>query len=129
MATSGIVGFGATFGNDTPALVGEVISIDISGPTIDDVEFYSMDAVAGYASYKAGKRDGGTVTIEFIFHKTDVNTVEGWLGTSDGYVVTFPDASTFTFTGYCKSLSMSIPVDDKITATAEFKVSDQPTFT
>jgi hypothetical protein len=50
-------------------------------------------------------------------------------GTRDNYKITFPDGSTWAFSGYVTSIAPSAPVDDALTADITIRPTGAMTFT
>ena len=77
-------------------------------------------------------KDGGEVTIECNFDP-DGTDVTNWLSdintdSERTYQITFPDTTEWLFEGIMTALEVSDPLDDKMTATATYKVTGKPTF-
>lgn len=130
------IGYGVTLETTTSTGVVSIAYIrSISGPNADinDVDTTTLDSTGGFRTFIAGLIDGGEVTCELMYdpsvesHKT--------LGTrfksrsAATYTITHPSTtSTSAFTGYIKSMSREIPLDDVVTCTVGFKVSGNPGF-
>ena len=139
MAVNTSIGHGSTFarGNadgppETYTDIGEVISI--SGPSLsrDVVDATHMGSTEKWREFIAGLKDGGEVTIECNFDP-DGTDVTNWLSdintdSERTYQITFPDTTEWLFEGIMTALEVSDPLDDKMTATATYKVTGKPTF-
>ena len=137
MPSNAFAGVGAQFkrGDGASAevfsAIAEVNSIEGPSMSADTIDVTSLDSTGGYREFITGFRDGGEVTLEmnftrdgYIDMKTDFEA-----GTNRNYQIVLPDtgATTFDFAGLVTSLSMSVPTDDKVTASVTIKVDGQVT--
>jgi len=74
-------------------------------------------------SFVVGIRRKGELTFQIGFvpslatHNPTAGLVHSWInGYRDVWRITFPDASTWTFSGYVSNISPSAPVDDGLVA-------------
>ena len=109
---------------------------NIDGPSADinDVDTTTLDSTGGFRTFIAGLIDGGEVTTELMYdptvesHKTlgtrfKARTLHTW-------TITDPTtAAGSAFSGYIKSMSRAIPLDDVVTCSVTFKVSGNPGYT
>jgi predicted secreted protein len=139
MASNAFAGVGASFkrgdgtSSESFAAIAEVNSIEGPSMSADTIDVTSLDSTGGYREFITGFRDGGEVTLEMNF------TRDGYLamladfeaGLNVNYQIVLPDtgATTFDFAGLVTALSMSVPTDDKVTASVTIKVDGQPTVT
>jgi len=91
----------------------------------------NLDSSGGYREFIAGFRDGGEVSLTMNFTKTgfdDMNT-DFESDSSVNYQIVLPDTgnTTFDFAAYVTSLGMSVPTDDKVTASVTLKITGQVT--
>jgi hypothetical protein len=128
-STSGRIGYGTTLAGSSLSTVVEVTNI--SGPSIevDDIEFTNMDSTSARKEFLAGLVDSGTLDIEINYTKAQVAAVSSALRTSQTWTVTFTDSSTWTGTGYVKSLGQETPTADRISNTFSIKATGVWTFT
>lgn len=139
MATEARIGHGTTLGIaavGTPegpfTNLGEVTSITPPPVTRDIIDATHMESPEGWREFIAGLKDGGEMSC-------DLNFVPG-SATDDLLVamqaeddprpmqITFPNGAIWAFSAYCTGYEPTAPVDDKMTATATFKVSGKPDF-
>lgn len=139
MATEARIGHGTTLGIaavDTPegpyTLLGEITSVTPPPIQRDIIDATHMDSPEGWREFIAGLKDGGEMSV-------DLNFVPG-SATDDLLVamqaeddkrpmqITFPNGAVWEFEAFCTGYEPSAPVDDKMTATATFKVSGKPDF-
>lgn len=141
------IGYGAKFQREidgapgTFADIAEVINI--TGPALaaDSVEVTHMASPNGFREYIAGLRDAGEITVEMNWlpndpsHNPDDAGLAGdlVLGTKKKYRISFPTGSgvnkVWEIEGVVTAWDITVPVDDRQTATATIKVSSIPTFT
>lgn len=139
MPTNAAIGYGSTFGigddlsppgYDTLA---EVVSITPFGYSRGAVDVTTMDSTSAFREFVAGLTDPGEVSLE-------LNFVPGTAAAStllaefddrnvNEYRITFPDTSTFDFDGFCTGFSTEDPIDDKMSATATYKITGKPVLT
>jgi predicted secreted protein len=141
MTTSARIGYGAKFqtGNDaspesfTDFL--EVTSITPPNMSVDSIDATHMASPSGAREFIAGLLDAGDVGIEFNFVPGNASALA--LMTELGTVprptktrrIVFPDLSYFQFEAFITGFEPEGPVDDKMGASATFKVTGLPTLT
>lgn len=131
-ASSAIIGHNATFGIDDGIggydTLGEVTEISLPGYSRDAIDVTHLDSDDEYREFIAGMRDAGEfgVTINLVPSASDALLAALDAGLQS-YRVTFPNSVTFTANAICTSVELGTLVnDDKLTATATFKVSGMP---
>lgn len=135
MATGAKIGQGSEFhlgtgtGSTLTKLL-EVIALSVPQVEIDEVEATSFDS-NGFREYIPGLKDGGEITIEGNYisgNATDLLLL-GALGASRLYKIVVPAATgnrQCTGSVVLKSYVPDIPLDDRMTWSATFKVSGEP---
>jgi len=131
--TDGMVGLGTTIGHKIPpaetyTVIAEVTNIGGPDISVDDVDMSSLDSAEAFRLFLAGMADAGEVALQLVFTDAEFNTLLGIIRESGSFQITFPSTSTLTFDGYLKGLGQETPFDEKIAATATFKVSGKPVF-
>jgi predicted secreted protein len=139
MASNAFAGVGASFkrGDGTSSesfvAIAEVNSIEGPSMSADTIDVTSLDSIGGYREFITGFRDGGEVTLEMNFTRDGyiIMLTDFEAGLNVNYQIVLPDtgATTFDFAGLVTALSMSVPTDDKVTASVTIKVDGQPTVT
>jgi len=132
MTTAAFSGVGTTLtinGNT----ISEINSITGPNPTRDFIDVTSLDSSGGYREFITGFRDAGELTMNCNF---SVAAWDDWynafeISSTTTCVITLPNtaASQFEFSGYCTSISLGIPLDDKVTMDITFKLTGPITFT
>ena len=133
-ASSAIIGYGSTFaigdggGPETFTAVAEVTSITPPNYSRDAVDVTHMNSDDTFREYIAGLMDAGEVQIElnYIPNASDVLIAALEAG-KQNYQITMPNSVTFTFAAVMTDFSLQAPNEDKLTASATFKVSGKPT--
>ena len=139
MTTAADIGHGAQFligdgaGPEVFTALAELNDITPPEVTKDSVDATHHGSPSRAREFVPGLKDGGEVTISF-------NLIPG--GPSDdairaqidddeshNYRCQYPDGSYLAFTGFCTAYGQAVPIDDKMTGSATFKVSGLPTFT
>jgi predicted secreted protein len=138
MSTNARIGHGNLFAiqnQNSPATydtLAEVTNITPPGRAKDAVEATHTQSPSRYREYISGLRDGGECSIElnFVPGGTDFDKLDEAYE-SDELVscrITFTDLSVWTFDAVMTGLEPEAPLDDKMVASATFKISGKPTF-
>jgi len=129
-----LLAVGVTSANTT---VAQVVSIDGPGYSLDTIDVTAHDSsTSNFREFIAGLRDAGEVSFELNFDPdgTTHKAASGGLiyileeATEQDWVLTMPDTSTCSFTGFLTSFEPSFPHDDKITASGTIKITGKPTW-
>ena len=134
---SGKDGFGTTLSRSdmasTPTFTELAGITNISGPGISrqihDVSAH--DSPNGYREFIGGLKDPGEVSVD-VNYDPDVHDV--WVDDLDDvlprdYEMEFPDGTVWAFEALLTSFEPSAPFDDKLSASASFKVTGKPVIT
>ena len=132
-ASSADIGYGSSFaigdGADPEVFtsVAEVTNIDLPGYSRDAIDVTHMSSDDTFREYIAGLMDGGEVTIElnFVASASDI-LIAALIAGLQNYRITV-NTVTFTFAAVMTGYQPTAPNDDKMTASATFKVSGKPT--
>lgn len=63
-------------------------------------------------------------------HDQNTGLIKSWVdGSKDGWRITFPDGSTWTFKGYVTNIAPAAPVDDGLTADVTIRPTESISFT
>lgn len=143
MATNAQLGFGVQFlrGNGaSPEIftsIGELLEASppsLSRGTVDGTHHGSPER---YQEFISGLRDGGEVSIRIHYTDAAYTTLLADFNDNDSvnYRVAGPsDAGVagagdkWTFTGFMTEVPVEMPLDDRMTIAATFKVSGKPTY-
>lgn len=96
----------------------EVTGLEIDGEEVPVIDFSHFGTTVWRESKPGTLSETPTLTIETQFNPDVPPPAKGTICTC---TVTFPDASTLSGTGFFVSDSVSVPLDDKMTATVTFK--------
>ncbi len=102
---------------------------DIKGPTKkrDTADVTSLDSTGGYREFIGLFRDSGELTLTMNFTRSGYIDMNADFESSElaDYQIVFPDTeeTTFQFSGFVSSISMSVPTADKVTADVTIKIS------
>ena len=133
-ATKSILGAGTTLGHCTTSggsyiTIAEAFSVEIPSVKTEQVKVTHYGSTGMFHEYISGFRDGGEVTFELNYFKTEHATLDGLQGVTPMFwKVTLPDGSTSTFPGFLDSLGVSIPIEDKMVTKGAIKVTGAATF-
>lgn len=98
----------------------EILDITPPGPSRGAVDTSHM----GTSSYKTfiptDLVDWGELKVEMAFAPSADPPIED---VAESIVITFPDATTWTFSGFMTNFEAKVPLEDKMTATATIKVT------
>ena len=122
-------GYSTTFAGASLSTVGEIKSLSIDGMEVGEVEISSMDSASGWIEKIPSMKNAGDLSIELYYYETRFTALMTALSTSQEFTVTFPDSSTFIFTGFCKNLSLTDDHQEAIEVSASFAISGIPVFT
>lgn len=133
MPTTAAIGHSSQFarGNGgTPEVftaLAQVTSISPPSLSRDTIDASHMQSPQRYREFVSGMRDGGEVSIELDFERgstTDVQLLADFNSdAARNYRIVFPSGQAWTFNAFLTGYEVSVPMDDKMTATATFKVN------
>lgn len=132
--SNALIGYNTTFAigdgeaSETFTAVAEVFNVTPPGYSRDAIDVTHMKSDDQFREFIAGLMDAGEVTLElnYVPSASDV-LIAALTGGKGNYQITFPNSVTFTFAAICTAYSPSAPNDDKLSASATFKVSGKPT--
>lgn len=136
MTTQARIGHGTLFkiGNGaTPEVfttVGEVTSITPPGMSRDAIDATHEESPDGWREFIGGLKDGGEVALELNFVPGSATTIlllaeiEAAPGNKQ---IVFTTGEVFSFRALCTNFEPEAPLDDKMVASATYKVSGKPT--
>lgn len=109
------------------AQVGE--SLDGPESSTDDIDVSHRDG-DGHREFLPGMIDDGEVSFEAVFDPAvHMELIEAQQDREVGnWRLTFPDTTTCTFPGYVKTVGITSPMNDKLSADITLKVSGKPTW-
>ncbi|MEP9401859.1 phage tail tube protein [Sphingomonas silueang] len=130
------IGFLTTFGKVVGSVYtpfAEVTELTLPELSRDSVDLTHMTSPDGYREFKPGLADAGEVGIVYnlIPGVADDAVIRTHLGTRvvEAWRVTFPNGAKLDFRGFATAHGGAVPMEDKMTGTATFKVSGKPTLT
>lgn len=133
MATNVTTGYNTTFGIEgttpgTYSAVAEVTSVTPPNISRDAVEATHLTSPEQWREFIAGLKDGGEVSIEMNWIPSATDVIVAALDAGkDNYQIVFPNGVKWSFAAICTAFEPSSPLDDRMTASATFKVSGKPT--
>lgn len=131
MATQAVAAFGTTLSRNA-VLIAEINNIgdlEISQSFIDVTTHSSPD---GYREFILDKiKDAGELTLEGNFIASDTTGQIALKGDCDAgtlstYILTFPDGTTFSFSGYVSKFKIGSPMDKQLNFGATLKITGKP---
>lgn len=130
MASQAVGAFGTKL-NWNSVDVAELTSISGPNETMDTIDVTSHNSPDAYREFIAGIRDGGDISIEGNFIKTDTGQIalhtDFQAGTKRAWIIKFPDGTTqISGNGYITAFSLNFPFEDKLSFTATIKVTGKP---
>lgn len=137
MSSNAFSGVGATLelgdgaSSESFTAIAEVNSIDGPNISVDTIDVTSLDSTGGYREFIASFIDGGEVTAEFNFTLDGYDDLKVVLEARArrNFQIVLPDtgSTTFSFSALVTALGVSVPKDDKVTASMSLKISGQVT--
>jgi hypothetical protein len=115
--------------------IGQLRSIEGPGVDFDDVDTTCLDSSSNYRTFVAGLGDPGEVSVSLVYDSTSLthSRMIYYMNARSSKTWTIfhgtTSADADSFTGYVKSFSRSIALDDVITADMTIKVSGLPGYT
>lgn len=136
--TQASIGHGSQFyvGKDSSPIVwtaiAEVTSITPPSVVRDVIDATHTGSPDKWREHIPGLKDGGEVTLEMNFvpgsDSVDILVAIQTDGFARDFKIAFPNGETWVFQAFCTGFEPEAPFDDKMTATATFKVSGKPDF-
>lgn len=131
MATAATIGYGILVEMSTPAAptvwveMAEVFDVSPPGDKQDMIDVTSYRSAGGRREFISGLTDGGEVSMEMNY--APGSTTDQWMiaaqGQNRNIRITYPNGVMISFVGVRQDYERKAPVDNKITATATFKVT------
>jgi len=112
--------------------IGELVSADINGGDVTNVDVTSHASANGYREFVGGLKDGGTLELTYQYAIADAGQVKlrnpALQGTTVEAVVTFSDLSTATFDVIVGIPSTPAPLDESIVQSSSCKITGPVTY-
>ena len=113
--------------------VGNIISLSGPDQSRDSIDISTMDSTSKWREFIPGMIDAGEVTLDLNYDGSAAGTANllaaHLTSTAETWLVTFPDTSTWSSSGFMTALGHAIPFDDKITQSVTVKFTGSPTYT
>jgi hypothetical protein len=121
-------GYSATVGGSpTFTTVAEVTKITMPKHSAKPVEIMRYDSPTNYPEQIAGWCDSSEVEIDITYQKTVAAALFALLNVPATYLITKPDASTWTYVAIMTEFGDELPLKESMTNTLKFKISGAPT--
>jgi predicted secreted protein len=136
MTTQARIGYGVLFkiGNGASpevfTTVAEVTSITPPSLARDAIDATHEESPSGWREFIGGLKDGGEVSIELNFipgHATTAILLAEIEAAAGNKQIVFTTGEIFSFSALCTAFEPEAPMDDKMVATATYKVTGKPT--
>lgn len=125
-------GYGITITFQT-GFFAEVLSVTLNGISRTAIPTTHSTTTSGWMTFlMSDLKDGGTIEVEFQFDPDETPPIDQ---AAESVTVTFPvppgqsNGGTMVATAGMTDMSISVPVDDKMTASATLKISGVPVWT
>lgn len=131
MTTNAAIGYSTAFGikngGGTYDDVAEVTRVKPPSYARDAIDATHMESPDRFREYIAGMMDAGEVSIDinYVPSTSDVILAAMTAGAGD-FQITMPNGVKFQFKAIVTGFEPEAPLDDKMSATATFKVSGKP---
>lgn len=134
MATAAKLGYGSKLKRKIAGTYTAVLEVlSVSGPNSEasDVDVTNFDSADGFREFINGLKDGGEVTFETNYVKTEYARLLAVhvAGTLEDWQLLLTDGSNIQFYGTVKSAGIETPVEPQIKNSFSAKVSGNPVFT
>lgn len=140
MTTEASIGHGTLFQTtypDSPAgwqTLAEVTSITLPNISRDSIDASHEESPNRWSEFISGMKDAGECTVEMNFipnANSNYQTLFSELSVKEALPrqILFPDGSTLGFNAFLTTIEGDAPLDDKMSASATFKLSGEPTLT
>lgn len=131
--TAAVIGYGTSFSiynGSTYTAVSEVTNITWPGYTRDAVDATNMASPNEFREFIPGLMDAGEVTIEinFIPSASDVIITALTAATAGQFKIAAASGVNIVFSAIVTAYSPQAPLDDKMSASATFKITGKPTW-
>lgn len=126
------IGTGATISFGSSGFSAHITNVDHSGISRAVVETSHLGTTTARTFVPGDLYDGGTVALEMNFDSNDQPPITS---TAETITITFPikpggsTGATAQFSGFVQDWSYTVPLEDKMTATATIKVTGAITWT
>lgn len=113
-------------------VISELTSIGGPSMSADTIEVTNHDSPDGYREFLGGPRDAGEVSIEgnWINDAGQAALVTDFhAGSTNQYVITFPNADKWTFSAIVTGLEFDAPMDGKLGFSGSLKITGKPVLT
>lgn len=130
MASTAILGYGTTVEHGEGVVAITKIR-KASGPKIEvpQVDVTTFDSPDNFKEFIPGLKDPGDFEIDVLYTAAQAAALYALLGTTEDFLITFTDNSTWAFEAFFKSFSKEIPLEEGIAMTIALKITGKPTFT
>lgn len=129
----GDIGYGSIFeiGNganpEVFTAIAEVFDLTPPSDTMDMVDVTHFGSPNRTREFVSGLVDPGECSFEMNFVPGSASdmAIQAWKVSGEGKTcrITYPNATTWTFTGYLTGYEPAVPLEDKMTATVTIKVT------
>jgi hypothetical protein len=133
MPTSAVIGYNTDFSiynGSSYVLVAEVTSITWPGYARDAIDATHMNSEDQFREFIPGLMDAGEVTIEmnYVPNHADVIIAALTAASVGQFKIAHGTGANVVFNAIVTSYQPQSPVDDKMTASATFKLTGKPTW-
>lgn len=135
-ASGGSVSYGSKIqydsGGGSYVDIAEVVSYESPEIQVTSTEFTHLQSDNNYKEFKPGMIDGDKVSCEINFKKATITLIKGWVdnGTVNTFRFVTSQGSYLQASAFVTNFKpYSVPLDDKLGASATFKITGKPTFT
>lgn len=134
-ATASVAGFGTTFSYlstdpSTYTALAEVLSVTPPSISVETIDATHMGSDDGFREFIASLKDGGEVTVNLNYVEASATLLQTLvLAGVEGFKITFPGSSTYTFSGIPTAFTFDdVVIDDKVAMSLTIKVTGKPVF-
>jgi predicted secreted protein len=111
--------------------IASILEISMPEETADTTETTTMDTAGNHRTYMVTLLDGGEVSLTLLFDRDDFELFrDDYIGRAEqNYEIVLPDSTSTSmeFGGLVTSISVGVPLDDKMVYEVTLKVTGEPT--
>ena len=114
-------------------VIGNIVSISGPDQSRDSIDISTMDSTDKWREFTTGMLDAGEITFDLNYDGAAVGTANdlntAFTAVASTILVTLPDTSSFSASGFITALGTAIPFDDKVSQSVTVKLTGAMTFT
>jgi len=124
------IGYGATPGTYTgTTAITKMIEFEPPEYEVEPIQTSNFTTTGQVHTYQPGWKKPGKAKVTILFDKTLIGTLEGYVGTTKAWRVTYANGSTRDFDGFIVKNGEKAPLDKLVTYTFEIQATGPTVWT